>query len=211
MKLYITRHGTTEWNIEGRLQGWRDSALTEEGINRAIQLGKKLSNIDFDIVYSSPQKRALHTTQLILGNKNNKITLHNGIRELGFGTWEGMKLEDIEKEYPNEYYLYRNNSDLYVPIDGETIQDLIERVQDFFEEVKSKNVDNILVVTHGVVIKVMVTLIKGLAMKEFSDMPVYTGTSLNICEVREGNIELIVEDDTSHIDWKLWDELYINA
>jgi len=65
MKLYITRHGTTEWNLEKRLQGWADSPLTEDGRNRAIKLGNSLKDIDFDMIYTSPQERALNTAKLI--------------------------------------------------------------------------------------------------------------------------------------------------
>ena len=121
MRLYITRHGTTEWNIEKRLQGWGDSPLTEEGINRAVSLGESLADVDFDIIYTSPQKRAMETAKLIMGNKNTKIITHDGLKELRFGIWEGMELDEINEKYPEEYYLYRNRPELYIPIDGESL------------------------------------------------------------------------------------------
>src|SRR5699024_11199668 len=108
MKLYITRHGTTEWNLERRLQGWGDSPLTEDGKNRAIRLSNNLRDVDFDMIYSSPQKRALNTAKLIKGNKNTEIKTHDGLKELRYGVWEGMYLTDIEKKYPEDYFSYRN-------------------------------------------------------------------------------------------------------
>lgn len=208
MKLYITRHGTTQWNIERRLQGWNDSPLTKEGINRAIRLGQSLADVDFDVIYSSPQDRALSTAKLIRGNKDIPIVINKSLRELGFGTWEGMELGEIEKRYPKEYYIYRNKPELYKPLDGESFDDLFNRVESFLEELKTKDYKNILIVTHGVTIKVLISIIKGLTLDEFSSLPVYTGTALNICEIKEDKIQLIVEGDISHIDTERFEESY---
>ena len=57
MKIYITRHGETKWNIQGRMQGWKNSDLTEKGIENAKKLGKSLKEINFDCIYSSPSGR----------------------------------------------------------------------------------------------------------------------------------------------------------
>jgi probable phosphoglycerate mutase len=209
MRLYITRHGTTEWNIEKRLQGWGDSPLTEEGINRAVSLGESLADVDFDIIYTSPQKRAMETAKLIMGNKNTKIITHDGLKELRFGIWEGMELDEINEKYPEEYYLYRNRPELYIPIDGESFKDLFNRVESFLEELKAVDYKNVLIVTHGMTIKTLITIIKGLTLDEFSSLPVYTGTALNICEVKGGKFELIVEGDISHIKgYEKFDESY---
>lgn len=206
MKLYITRHGTTEWNMIKRLQGWNDSKLTEEGVKRALSLGKRLNEVDFDVIYSSPQKRALDTAKLIRGNKDTKIITHEGLMELGFGIWEGMEINAIEKEYSETYSIYINNPELYVPLDGESLIDLFKRVGDFLDEILEASLENVLVVTHGVTIKAMLTIIKGLTLLEFSNIPVFTGTALNICEVRDNGIELILEGDTSHISTQTLDE-----
>ena len=209
MRLYITRHGTTEWNIEKRLQGWGDSPLTEEGINRAVSLGESLADVDFDIIYTSPQKRAMETAKLIMGNKNTKIITHDGLKELRFGIWEGMELDEINEKYPEEYYLYRNRPELYIPIDGESFKGLFNRVESFLEELKAVDYKNVLIVTHGMTIKTLITIIKGLTLDEFSSLPVYTGTALNICEVKGGKFELIVEGDISHIKgYEKFDESY---
>lgn len=209
MKVYITRHGTTEWNLQRRLQGWQDSNLTKEGIDRAIKLGERLKNIDFDIIYSSPQKRALKTAEFIRGIKTTPIVTHDGLKELGFGIWESMELSVIEKEYPKEYYIYRNNPIDYIPIEGESYSDLFKRVKDFLEEIITIDAENILVVSHGVTIKAIIKIIKELTLEEFSKIPVYTGTSLNIAEINEGKMKLIMENDTSHIEFEYYDEITI--
>lgn len=207
MKLYITRHGTTEWNVIRRLQGSNDSSLTQEGVEIAKKLGMSLKDIQFDIIYSSPQYRALHTAKLIRGNKDTQIKTHEGLKELSFGTWEGMDISQIEKSYPEEFYTYMNNPKDYIPIGGgETFKELFIRVESFLNEIVKLNVENILIVTHGVTIKALLAIIKKLTVTEFAALPVYTGTALNICEVVDGDIKLCVEGDISHIDTEPFEE-----
>ena len=98
MKLYIIRHGTTKWNVERRLQGRKDSELTEEGIKRAIMLRDRLQDVDFDMIYSSPLNRALETAKIIKGQRNIEIIIHKSLCELDFGNWEGMQISEIERK-----------------------------------------------------------------------------------------------------------------
>lgn len=199
MKLYITRHGTTEWNLEKRLQGWADSPLTEDGRNRAIKLGNSLKDIDFDMIYTSPQERALNTAKLIRGNKNTEIKVHNGLKELRYGSWQGMYISDIEKDYPEDYHSYINDPEQYMPEDGESMVDLFQRVNLFLEEISTMNYQNILIVSHGITIKAIIAIIKELSWQEFASLEIYTGTALNVCELKDGSFEFLLEGDISHL------------
>jgi len=209
LKIYLTRHGTTEWNIERRLQGWENSKLTQEGVLRAVKLGERLKDIDFDVIYSSPLNRAVETAKYIRGDKDTLIVYHDGLKELRYGIWQGMLLDDIEKKYPEEYYIYRNSPMDYIPIEGESYDDLFRRVKNFLEEVKKIEAENILVISHGITIKAIIAYIKNLSLEEFSSLPVYTGTALNIIEVDKGKMKLILENDTSHIDGTIINETNI--
>lgn len=199
MKLYITRHGTTEWNTKKRLQGWKDSPLTQDGKNRAIKLGQSFSSIDFDIIYSSPQKRALETSRLIRGAKNTELKVHDGLKELGYGVWDGMLVSDIEKKYGEEYSLFLSAPDKYIPIDGESMTDLFNRAQAFLDELKSKDYNKVLIVSHGITIKALIAILKELSWDEFSGLEVYTGTALNVCKLNGNKFEFLLEGDTSHL------------
>lgn len=200
MRLYITRHGTTEWNMERRLQGWGDSPLTEDGKNRAIKLGEHLKEIDFDIIYASPLKRAFETAKLIRGKNDTVIKTHEGLKEMSYGLWEGMAIEDIEDKYSKEYSIYRNSPGEYIPEKGESFQILFDRVKLFLKEISNQDYKNVLIVSHGITIKAIIAIIKELSWEEFSSLEVYTGTALNICERREDKFEFLVEGDISHLD-----------
>ncbi|RZI48205.1 histidine phosphatase family protein [Lactococcus kimchii] len=93
--IYIARHGKTMLNTTDHSQGWSDAPLTPAGIKVAEDLGKGLSDIKFDSVYSSDSGRAIETASIILknnGQKNlvNKINRDQRLREFNFGTFEGV-------------------------------------------------------------------------------------------------------------------------
>ena len=91
MKLYFVRHGKTEWNLEGRLQGAKgDSPLLEESIEQVRELGRYLSDTHFDLVFSSDLPRAKKTSELIIESQKNKVevTYTKALRD---GTWVNLK------------------------------------------------------------------------------------------------------------------------
>lgn len=98
--IYIARHGKTMLNTNDQSQGWIDAPLTPAGIEVAEKLGRGLSHIKFDSVYSSDSGRAIETASLILennGQKNliNKINKDQRLREFNFGTFEGISNKEM--------------------------------------------------------------------------------------------------------------------
>src|SRR3712207_163192 len=95
--IYLTRHGQTEWNLNKRLQGWKNSPLTKLGISQAKALGERLKDTQIDVIYSSPIERAYKTAEIIKGNKDIEIIKHDGLKEFNYGDWEGLTIDEIEK------------------------------------------------------------------------------------------------------------------
>ncbi len=201
MKIYITRHGETEWNEAGKMQGWKNSNLTEKGIANAISLGKSLKHIDFDCVYCSPLERALETAKHILGDKNTEIIINEDLKEMGFGIWEGLGREEIESSYAEEYNNFWNRPHLYTGVQGESYQELIDRVKRAMETIVAEaKGENILVVAHAAVIKAIFTIVKQHSLEEFWKPPYMHGTCLSIIEVDNGGFSFTLEADISHLD-----------
>lgn len=201
MKLYIVRHGQTKWNVEKRLQGWRNSPLTEKGISDAKRLSERLEDVNFDYIYSSPQKRAFKTAEMIKKNRNIDIIQLEGLKEIGFGKWEGMKIEDIEVEYKDEYETYKSTPHLHETIEGsESFQDMFERVKKSLDVIIENGGEDVLIVCHGVTIRILIAIIKQIPLKDLHTIPIHVGTALNVCQVDEEKMKFIVEGDTSHMD-----------
>lgn len=202
MRVYLTRHGLTEWNVEKRMHGHKNANLTDEGIEGAKKLGKRLENIEFDCIYSSPLPRALDTAKYIRGDKDTEIVTSDFLKEINFGKWEGMLEVDAEKDNPEEFYNLWNKPQSFEPVEGgEKIEEVIERVKTwFFNILQGSQDENILIVTHGVVKRAFYTFLKNKKVESFWDDPHISNTSLTVIDINGDSIEFISEADVSHLE-----------
>lgn len=100
VELYILRHGETEWNRAGRMQGWLDSPLTEKGRAQAARQGELLAAAGVSRhhrFWSSPQGRAWDTARLALSRFGAPILRDDRLREIGIGDWSGLTLAEIAR------------------------------------------------------------------------------------------------------------------
>lgn len=198
LQLFFTRHGETEWNAEGRLQGRLNSNLTDKGISDAKLLGKKLESVDFDMVLASPSLRTLDTAKLIIGSRILPLKTDERIMEIDLGDWQGRTTEEIKVELPELYELYRYHPSQFQGT-GENFQDVKERLEAVLQDLeRTYQSGNILVVTHGVVIKVLQMLCKNNPLDMLWEPPYIEGTSLTIVKIENGRRELLLEGDISH-------------
>lgn len=200
MIIYITRHGETQWNKKGLMQGWKNSDLTEKGIENAKRLGERLKDINFDVIYCSPLDRAIETAKCINGKSNTKIVLIESLKEMGFGIWESMEHSKIKELHSEQYTNFWERPHLYKPQEsGESFEGLLVRVKKAWDEILKAGGNNILIVTHAVVLKTLYTIIKNLELKDLWNPPFMKDTCLTIVEVIENKVEIILEADTSHL------------
>lgn len=152
MKIFITRHGQTEWNALGRLQGRKDIELNEVGREQALITGAKIKNEKIDIIITSPLKRARETAEIINKQFNVKIVENDRLMERCYGDFEGItkiKLKEMKKKdlRIDDACNYIKNISIY---NMETMQDLCARIYEFLDEITQKYKNkNILLVTHG--------------------------------------------------------------
>lgn len=202
MNLYIVRHGETEWNREKRFQGQNDSKLTDIGILQAESLGKYLKgkNINFDRVYASPLERAYKTAGLI--SDNMPIIKDERLMEMHFGTWEGKNIEHIKKVDNENFHNFFNATEKYThkPHAGESFDDLEKRVREFLEDIKREHQnENILVVSHGVTLKIFLKIIREEKLEEFAKTGVLANTSISLITYNNRwNIEFLSK--TEHLE-----------
>ena len=159
MKLYLTRHGETDWNLQRRIQGSTDTDLNENGRRQAVQLAEKLraSNTPPDIIYTSGLKRARETAEIAAIRLQIPCLLHPGLEEIGFGLWEGLTWEQVEERYPELYHIWHTDRRYGHPPEGESYQDLLDRVVPTLQDIVKKEGGSgsdrrILIVTHSAVI-----------------------------------------------------------
>lgn len=127
MLFYLVRHGQTDWNRAGKIQGTTDIPLNETGRQQAEQLATVLkersgypAETRIDAVYASPLARAFQTAEILA--KEGKLPLRRltGLRERDFGCWEGKSWQQVEAEYPDEFHLWREQPMVGIPSGGES-------------------------------------------------------------------------------------------
>jgi len=200
LNIYLVRHGETEWNIEKRLQGWKDSNLTQKGIEDAEALHDHLIAIEFDSVYSSTSRRAFKTAEVILGERKLKITADENLREIYLGDWEGKTTYEIEQLYPNEYYNFWNAPSLYIRKNSETFIQVQERALKTINKIiDEKKSGNILIVTHGITLKMIMNYFEKQSLENLWETPYIQNTSVSLIQIRNREPNILLYSDTSHI------------
>ncbi len=148
-KLFIVRHGQTDWNKLGLLQGTMDIDINEEGIKEAKDLAQKINLKEIDICFSSPLKRAMKTAEILVQGKVPIIS-DDLLLERHFGDLEGEKvtLEMIKRQWDYEL----NDQTYHI----ESARDCLNRAHKFLEKIKKEYPNKtILIVSHGSFIKAL--------------------------------------------------------
>ena len=150
MKIYVTRHGQTDYNKKRMMQGRSDIPLNDVGIQQAKDRRASLGNIKFDAVYSSPLSRAVQTAEIIGDVKRDEIITDERIIEANFGQYELMGY------YSTGFKMmaYWSFPEIFpAPAGVETIAEMRERTASFLKELETKDYENVLVACHGGIIR----------------------------------------------------------
>lgn len=201
MKIYMIRHGETNWNQENRLQGKTDIPLNENGISLARQAAERFAAVDFDLAYTSPLLRARQTAETILEGRNVPVYEEKRIEEIGFGEYEGMVYTKTYSDIPDERFSYFfMKPEAYQPATGgERIEELLEREEDFLRELfANQNLQDktILISTHGAALAGLLSVIKKNEVKDFWSCKLHKNCGYSVVEVRDGEVQIIAEGET---------------
>lgn len=147
MVLYVTRHGATLKNELGLIQGQTECDLSNKGIEDAKKLASTISEIDIDVVISSPLKRAVDTARIITENKF-PINTDDRLIERDWGLCEGAHIVEVDTVKCWNFYINTDDNGI------EKVQDLLLRISEFLEDIKVRYKDkNVLVVAHSAVLR----------------------------------------------------------
>ena len=153
-RIIAIRHGETAWNAGMRLQGHTDIGLNARGEWQAQRVAQALAEESIDAIYSSDLSRAHATAQAIAQHNtslNNKtVATRQGLRERGFGTFEGQTYAQIAEDWPEESERWRSRDPHFAPPGGESLVQLRERIQSTVDALASQHVgEHIVLVAHG--------------------------------------------------------------
>lgn len=150
MKIWLVRHGQTKLNKQKVMQGHTDEPLNDVGIEQAKAARQRIENVKFDAVYASPLGRAVTTGAIVGGVEKKDVLIDERLIEVSFGPYEMHK-----------YYLLGPAMTLYwalpevfpAPKGVEPLKSIVERSSSFLKELEQKNYENVLVASHGGVLR----------------------------------------------------------
>lgn len=149
-RIVLVRHGETDWNVDGRIQGHTDIALNAAGRWQARQLALALAHEDFSAIYASDLSRAFDTASAVANGRDVTVTADEGLRERGFGIFEGMSFPDIERRWPDQALRWRRRDPDFGPEGGEVLRDFHGRCVSALHRLAAGHVgESIVVVAHG--------------------------------------------------------------
>lgn len=177
MRLLVTRHGQTLWNLENKVLGRTDIPLNEKGFEQALILAETLKQYNIDYIFSSPLKRAMQTAEAVRIKQGESCSLIAEFQliEQDYGRFEGVDRNSEIYQHEKRRYFSRYS-------DGESFLDVASRVYPFLKKITSIKAENCLIVSHNGICRMINSYFNEMDNEEFVSF------SLNNCEVIEFNI-----------------------
>ena len=201
MRLYIIRHGETEWNVLKRFQGRSDIPLNDEGRRLARITAEALREVPFSRIYTSQLKRAYETAMIIKADRDIPVIEEPRIIEIGFGEYEGLCCGKEHYNIPDPDFMnFFEKPEAYKPPRGaEGIDELKARTADFLQEIvynKDMENDTVLVSTHGAALRGLLSNITQVGIKDFWGSGVHKNCAVTIVDVKNGQMVITEEGKT---------------
>ena len=203
MKIMLVRHGQTEWNNVGKMQGSSEVHLSQDGLHQARLLAAHCPFHTADAIYSSPLARA-ETTAMILAEKFNlHVEIVPKLRETNFGDWEGKLLRDIAKEDPiNFEKFFMQPDELKIP-NAETFQQTqfraMEAVQKIINKHSAEKNSHIIIVAHGAVNRTILCSFLDIPLRKMWSIAQFN-TAVNVLREDDGNWIVELVNSTAHLE-----------
>lgn len=163
MRIYLIRHGQTDWNIQGKIQGSHDIPLNGTGLKQAEMLAAGMESRPVKKIFTSTLKRAMATAEALGSRQEAEIIPMPQLIEVEFGKWEGLTWEEIENRYPKEYRHWVSDPAQAAPPGGESQKEIINRCKTALNEIikQTGGREDIAVVSHGATLAWLVSLMLG--------------------------------------------------
>ena len=164
MKIYFARHGQTDWNLQGKVQGATDIPLNGNGIAQAHRLCEKIKeeNIDLEKIYTSDQIRAIRTAQIVDEQYHVGYEIVKGLEEMSLGDFEGHTWDEINALFPKELQYWNEDRRYHTSPNGESYQMVIERLFSALDHIIGQHDissdKSLLIISHGAVIATLTAI-----------------------------------------------------
>jgi alpha-ribazole phosphatase/probable phosphoglycerate mutase len=202
-RIFFVRHGETNWNREFRYQGISDVELNETGVEQARLTGVRLSKIVPARVYASPLKRALRTAEIIMENNSGgaAIELCEDLREISFGSWEGLTVSEIMERDAATLTAWRAAPFSAVPKGGEPFAGVASRSARAARMMKGAGApgDVTFVVAHGAVLRALIAAFMNIEDIDLLWRLRFDNCSVSVIDMWGSHPSFLLSNDTHHM------------
>ena len=198
MLIWVVRHGETEANASGVLEGRTDGRLTASGLDMASEVGRALEGVTFDAAFSSPLSRAVETAQRLLdasGNGGLPIQIDDRLLEVDMGSWEGVHFLPGEREVDAEQLrlFFEEPYEFLGFPEGEDTRTVCARTQSFLRELALASYEKVLITMHGFALRAMLNQLYD-DPTDFWQSGVPLNCTVSIVEAIDGHLKLVNAD-----------------
>ncbi|MBS1700570.1 MAG: histidine phosphatase family protein [Armatimonadetes bacterium] len=198
MRLFLVRHGQTDWNVQKRAQGHTDIPLDATGREQAIRTGKAFLDLPIRRLLTSDLQRASQTADEIARNTKVPVEILPELRERGFGEWEGQPFAEIGIRFGFEADFKGVTRNEITPPGGESFVDVWNRVKSVVDDVQKRNIDTAIVAHGGTCSLLLAMFLNGDV--SLSNAFRFSNACINELEPRpDGGLRLIRYNDVSHL------------
>ena len=202
-RLILIRAAETDWNLNGRWQGWAPVPLNQHGWDQVYCLAGFIRNIGLTQIYSSDNRRAVQTAEVIAEKLDFDIQYDQRLRERHIGHWQGLVLPEIREWYADEYAEMLKDISGYKISGGESLNDVTQRAEKALADIiKKANADDsdhtVGIVTHTTTIRVI--LEKLVLGADLSHENFGNSSATTVRHNDDGTWKLIATNDTSHLE-----------
>jgi len=199
-RVLLVRHGATTATEEGRFSGSSGAELSDEGRRQAALLGQRLSPQNLTAIYSSPLSRAIDTARIVAGQCKLDLEVRDDLREISHGRWEGLKREDVEHQFPDEYQAWEADPFTFAPAGGESGVSVLARALPAVREIVTAHPGGrVLVVSHKATLRLILSSLLGFDPRGYRDRLDQSPACLNVVDFRDPvRARLMLFNDISH-------------
>ena len=201
-RIFLIRHGETEWNALSKLQGTSNVQLSAVGIHQAKLLADHAPFHNADAIYSSDLIRARATAEILAQRFKLKPHVMLDLREASFGDWEGQSIRSLAENMDSDFEKFFNAPELCHPPHGETFFDCQARIVDAIKKIiaenKSPGDKRIIVISHGAAIRLFLCWVLGMPIRKMWAIAQFN-MALNVLRVDDGAFTIEMMNSTMHL------------
>ncbi len=197
-RIFLVRHGETDWNREGRFQGQMDIPMNRTGLGQARAVAETLKDVSLDRIVASPLARTRETARPLEELTGLPVEMNGGLVEISHGLWEGRTAGEVEAEWPGMLAAWHGHPELVTMPGGESLADVQKRAWPAFLRTVEEEGESVVVVSHDAVLKVILCRIFDSPLSSFWRFQLANG-SITLLELGRNGWRVPLVGEAGHL------------